>query len=232
MLHASFACLSKAHCILPVISLPIFPYPCFPWSTSGPRPGTGTKQPQQPQQRPLTPVHTFPMVMFRSPPRSRYRTFSKCLLLTLIYLSRYIPLVKVRSPARGQCTCKVTAARLPTHAACFSQEMWALSCFMTGAPMADVTTLFREAFFRYNSANPLQPKACVRFATRSMLLLADYCRQHGLHAEAHSALTRAQSQVSCLCSTLGTEHELTLRPVVCAQHSHELNLSSVVRAGH
>ena len=87
---------------------------------------------------------------------------------------------------------------------------------MTGAPMADVTTLFREAFFRYNSVNPLQPKACVRFATRSMLLLADYCRQHGLHAEAHSALTRAQSQVShsvdlhslaCqvggVCSTLG-----------------------------
>lgn len=67
---------------------------------------------------------------------------------------------------------------------------------MTGAPMTDVTTLFREAFFRYNSANPLQPKACVRFATRSMMLLADYCRQHGLHAEAHSALTRAQAQVS------------------------------------
>ena len=78
------------------------------------------------------------------------------------------------------------------------QEMWALSCFMTGAPMTDVTTLFREAFFRYNSVNPLQPKACVRFATRSMMLLADYCRQHGLHAEAHSALTRAQAQVSDL----------------------------------
>ncbi|KAL3147776.1 hypothetical protein ABBQ32_002510 [Trebouxia sp. C0010 RCD-2024] len=76
------------------------------------------------------------------------------------------------------------------------QEMWALSCFMTGAPMTDVTTLFREAFFRYNSVNPLQPKACVRFATRSMMLLADYCRQHGLHAEAHSALTRAQAQES------------------------------------
>lgn len=104
-----------------------------------------------------------------------------------------------------------------THAAYVQQEMWALSCFMTGAPMADVTTLFREAFFRYNSVNPLQPKTCVRFATRSMLLLADYCRQHGLHAEAHSALTRAQSQVShlltlrslacpgcCLCLTLGT----------------------------
>ena len=67
---------------------------------------------------------------------------------------------------------------------------------MTGAPMSDVTSLFREAFFRYNSVNPLQPKACVRFATRSMLLLAEYCKQHGLHAEAHSALTRAQAQVS------------------------------------
>ena len=61
--------------------------------------------------------------------------------------------------------------------------------------MSDVTSLLREAFFRYNSVNPLQPKACVRLATRSMLMLADYCKQHSLHAEAHSALTRAQAQV-------------------------------------
>lgn len=101
---------------------------------------------------------------------------------------------------------------------------------MTGAPMADVTTLFREAFFRYNSVNLLQPKACVRFATRSMLLLADYCRQHGLHAEAHSALTRAQSQVSYLCSMLGTQDELNLGSATCAQQSHELCLRSVVCA--
>ena len=62
--------------------------------------------------------------------------------------------------------------------------------------MGDVIALFREAFFRYNSDNPLQPKACLRFATRSMLLLADYSRQHGLYAEAHSALMKAHSQVS------------------------------------
>lgn len=83
---------------------------------------------------------------------------------------------------------------------------------MTGAPMSDVTTLFREAFFRYNSANQLQPKACVRFATRSMLLLADYCRQHGLHAEAHSALTRAQAQVSVCTQHLEPSHPESFCP--------------------
>lgn len=78
------------------------------------------------------------------------------------------------------------------------QEMLALSSFMTGGPMGDVTALFREAFYRYNSANALQPKACVRLATRSMLLLSEYSKQHGLYAEAHSALMKAQSQVSSI----------------------------------
>ncbi|DBA74127.1 hypothetical protein WJX77_012500 [Trebouxia sp. C0004] len=76
------------------------------------------------------------------------------------------------------------------------QEMLALSSFMTGGAMGDVTALFREAFYRYNSVNPLQPKACVRLATRSMLLLAEYSKQHGLYAEAHAALMKAQSQES------------------------------------
>jgi len=76
------------------------------------------------------------------------------------------------------------------------QERLALSSFMTGGAMGDVTSLFREAFYRYNSMNPLQPKACVRLATRSMLLLAEYSKQHGLYAEAHAALMKAQSQVS------------------------------------
>jgi len=74
--------------------------------------------------------------------------------------------------------------------------MLALSSFMTGGAMGDVTSLFREAFYRYNSVNPLQPKACVRLATRSMLLLAEYSKQHGLFSEAHAALMKAQSQVS------------------------------------
>ena len=65
--------------------------------------------------------------------------------------------------------------------------------------MGDVTALFREAFYRYNSVNPLQPKACVRLASRSMMLLAEYSKHHGLYAEAHSALMKAQSQVSHVC---------------------------------
>lgn len=81
------------------------------------------------------------------------------------------------------------------------QEMLALSLFMTGGAMNDVTALLKEAFFRYNSVNPLQPKACVRFATRSMLVLADYCRQHGAYPDAYSALMKAHSQVICMLLT-------------------------------
>ena len=81
------------------------------------------------------------------------------------------------------------------------QEMLALSSFMTGGAMSDVAALLREAFYRYNSVDPLHPKACVRLATRTMLTLADYCRQHGLYADAHAALMKAQSQVGCCAYT-------------------------------
>lgn len=66
---------------------------------------------------------------------------------------------------------------------------------MTGGAMSDTAALLREAFYRYNSVDPLHPKACVRLATRSMLTLADYCCQHGLYSDAHAALMKAQSQV-------------------------------------
>ena len=120
------------------------------------------------------------------------------------------------------------------------QEMLALSSFMTGAPMSDVTSLFREAFYRYNSVDPLRPKACVRLATRSMLLLADYCKQHGLHSEAHSALMKAQSQVRYLpcifCCDFSGSHSCTLPCTLlladcCKQHDlHSEAHSALMKA--
>ena len=68
--------------------------------------------------------------------------------------------------------------------------------------MTDVASLLREAFYRYNSVDPLHPKTCVRLATRTMLTLADYCQQHGLYADAHAALMKAQGQVSFYAALL------------------------------
>lgn len=83
-----------------------------------------------------------------------------------------------------------------------AQEMLALSSYMTGGAMTDVAALLREAFYRYNSVDPLHPKACVWLATRTMLTLADYCQQHGLYADAHAALMKAQGQVSFYAALL------------------------------
>ncbi len=63
--------------------------------------------------------------------------------------------------------------------------------------MADVLGAFKEAFYRYNSAAPheAQPRECVRYATRAMLLAAEYARQHGAYNDANYALMKAHFQV-------------------------------------
>ena len=78
------------------------------------------------------------------------------------------------------------------------QEMLGLASFMAQAAMGEVSGYFKEAFYRYTSpGSGEQPRAPehVRLATRSMVLLADYARQHGLHAEANYALMKAHFQV-------------------------------------
>ena len=79
------------------------------------------------------------------------------------------------------------------------QEMLGLASFMAHAAMSEVSGYFKEAFSRYTSpGSGEQHRASehVRLATRSMVLLADYARQHGLHAEANYALMKAHFQVS------------------------------------
>ena len=93
-------------------------------------------------------------------------------------------------------------ASLPQRPIAFSpdgmQEMLGLASFMAHAAMSEVSGYFKEAFYRYTSPGSVeQPRASVhvRLATRSMVLLADYARQHGLHAEANYALMKAHFQV-------------------------------------
>lgn len=80
------------------------------------------------------------------------------------------------------------------------QEMIGISLFMAGGTMSDVLGAFKEAFYRYNSAatHSGAPRECVRYATRSMLLAAEYARQHGAFNEANYALMKAHFQVQ-LC---------------------------------
>ena len=77
------------------------------------------------------------------------------------------------------------------------QEMIGVSMFMARGTMADVLGAFKEAFYRYNSAAPheAQPRECVRYATRAMLLAAEYARQHGAYNDANYALMKAHFQV-------------------------------------
>lgn len=75
--------------------------------------------------------------------------------------------------------------------------MLGLALFVSGAAasMSEVVALFKDAFYRYNSANLANPRENVRYATRAMLLLAAYCRQHSLYGEANYALMKAHFQV-------------------------------------
>lgn len=84
------------------------------------------------------------------------------------------------------------------------QEMIGVSMFMARGTMTDVLGAFKEAFYRHNSAAPheAQPRECVRYATRAMLLAAEYARQHGAYNDANYALMKAHFQV-CFRKTCG-----------------------------
>ena len=61
--------------------------------------------------------------------------------------------------------------------------------------MTEVISCFRDAFHRYDSVKGRDADKMRRYATRSQLLLAEYCCQQGHFSEANAALMRAQSQV-------------------------------------
>lgn len=75
------------------------------------------------------------------------------------------------------------------------QEMLAVASFMSGLPPSDIMGYFKDAFYRYDMAAGKADQEIRRYATRSQLLLADYCSERRLFAEANAALMRAQSHV-------------------------------------
>jgi ER-Golgi trafficking TRAPP I complex 85 kDa subunit len=75
------------------------------------------------------------------------------------------------------------------------QEMLGLAIFMSGGAFSDVVACFKEAFHRYNTSATRAPAEAVRYATRSMMLLAEYCRACGQYAEANYAFMKAHFQV-------------------------------------
>ena len=79
------------------------------------------------------------------------------------------------------------------------QEVLALTLIVAGGKPAEIAAHFKEAFQRYTSASGTRaPRSGVRAATRTMLLLADYCRALGHHGEANYALMKAHFQASAV----------------------------------
>ena len=77
----------------------------------------------------------------------------------------------------------------------FLQEMQALALFMAGYSQGEIIACFRDAFHRYDSLAGRGGDNIRRYATRSQLLLAEYCCKQSHYSEANAALMRAQSQV-------------------------------------
>jgi len=84
------------------------------------------------------------------------------------------------------------------------QEMQGLASFMAGAPASEVIAYFREAFSRFDAVAGRSGRDMRRYATRSQLLLAEFCCQNRLFGEANAALMRAQNQV--LAATTPVPH--------------------------
>ncbi len=87
-----------------------------------------------------------------------------------------------------------------------TQEVLALTLVVAGGKPSEIASHFKEAFQRYTTASGTRaPRSGVRAATRTMLLLADYCRGLGHHGEANYALMKAHFQACALPgqSTLG-----------------------------
>ena len=87
------------------------------------------------------------------------------------------------------------------------QEVLALTLIVAGGKPAEIAAHFKEAFQRYTTASGTRaPRSGVRAATRTMLLLADYCRALGHHGEANYALMKAHFQVSAQRSPMRLSH--------------------------
>ena len=75
------------------------------------------------------------------------------------------------------------------------QEVLAVTLIVAGGKPSEIASHFKEAFQRYTTASGTRaPRSGVRAATRTMLLLADYCRGTGHHGEANYALMKAHFQ--------------------------------------
>ncbi|KAK9833051.1 hypothetical protein WJX74_005623 [Apatococcus lobatus] len=80
------------------------------------------------------------------------------------------------------------------HSYASVQELLGLASFMIGASMQEVMTHFKEAFHRFSPQERDPSRDGIRYATRSMLLLAQYASLHGQWSEAHQGLMRAHLQ--------------------------------------
>jgi len=92
--------------------------------------------------------------------------------------------------------------------------MQGLASIMTGAPASEVIAFLREAFSRFDAVAGRSGRDMRRYATRSQLLLADFCCQGGLFGEANAALMRAQNQAHLLPSYLPSNPTST--PLIAA----------------
>jgi len=85
------------------------------------------------------------------------------------------------------------------------QEVLALTLVVAGGKPSEIASHFKEAFQRYTTASGTRaPRSGVRAATRTMLLLADYCRGLGHHGEANYALMKAHFQACALLGQVGS----------------------------
>ena len=85
-----------------------------------------------------------------------------------------------------------------------TQEVLALTLIVAGGKPSEIASHFKEAFQRYTTASGTRaPRSGVRTATRTMLLLADYCRGLGHHGEANYALMKAHFQACALSGRVG-----------------------------
>ncbi|PRW18320.1 trafficking particle complex subunit 8 [Chlorella sorokiniana] len=98
------------------------------------------------------------------------------------------------------------------------QEALGAVAVLSGAPPSEAAACYKEALHRYSQLTATNPRnrEGVRYATRTVLLLADYLRAVGQHADANWALMKAHFQEDDMRAGLLLEQAahclLALRP--------------------
>ena len=100
--------------------------------------------------------------------------------------------------------------------------MQAIALFMAGYSQGEIIACFRDAFHRYDSLAGRGGDNIRRYATRSQLLLAEYCCKQSHYSEANAALMRAQSQVKYLS---GSEHSMHIHVWGLKKHFLDMHLT-------